>query len=127
MGSELVVEVFEPDADAEAIDELTRNLRLELLEHDMDAVSPVVSGAGPVGSKGPELAEIGALLVQLAGSVDAINTLVTVLRSWVGRGPSSRRGLKISVDGHTLELTAATDAQQQQLVDQFLRAVSTSA
>jgi hypothetical protein len=124
VGTELKVELFEPDADPEAVDELTRHLRLELLELDVDSVSPVVAGPAPAGSKGLELAAIGALLVQVAGSVDAVSTVVSTLRSWLRRGGSSRRSLKISVDGHTLELTSATDAQQQQLVDEFVRALA---
>ena len=126
MSRELKLELIEPDADLDGLDELTRNLRLELLELDVDDVSPVVAGQAPIDSKGLELVEVGALLVQFAGSVDAINTVVTVLRSWLRRGSSSRRSLKISVDGHSLELTSATDAQQQQLVDEFLRAVASS-
>ena len=126
MGRDLKVELIEPDSDVEGRDELTRNLRLELLELDVDDVSPVVAGQSPIDSKGLELVEVGALLVQVAGSMDAINTVVTVLRSWLRRGSSSRRSLKISVDGHSLELTSATDAQQQQLVDEFLRAVASS-
>lgn len=127
MSRELKVELWEPDADLEDVDELTGQLRLELLELDVDSVSPVTTSPAPVGSKGLELVEVGALLVQVAGSVDAMNTIVSVLRSWLRRGPSSRRSLKISVDGHSLELTSASDAQQQQLVDEFLRAVSSSA
>ena len=44
-----------------------------------------------------------------------------------GSGEARRPGrtLKISVDGSTLELTAATEAQQQQLVEEFVRALST--
>jgi hypothetical protein len=121
---ELKVELFEPDADLEAVDELTHQLRLELLELDVDSVSPVLTGPAPAGSKGLELAAVGALLVQVAGSVDAVRTVVTALRSWLRRGSSRQRSLKISVDGRTLELNSATDAQQQQLIDEFVRALS---
>ncbi len=127
MATELKVELFEPDADPEAVDDLTRALRRELLELDVDSVSPVPAGPPPAGAKGVELAAMGALLVQLGGSVDAVRTVVTALRSWLRRGSSSRRSLRISVDGRTLELTAATDAQQQRLVDEFVRTLSTSA
>jgi hypothetical protein len=127
VGTELRVELLEPDADPERVDELTQNLRTELLELDVDSVSPARAGPAPPGSKGPELAAIGALLVQVASSVDAINTVVHALRSWLRRGSSSQRSLKISVDGHTLELTSATDAQQQLLVDEFVRALNAPA
>jgi hypothetical protein len=125
VGTELKVEVFEPDADPEEIDQLTHDLRLELLELDLDSVSPVMTGPPPVGSKGLDVAAIGALLVQVAASVDAVNTVIHALRSWLRRGPSGQRSVKISLDGHTLELTSATQAQQQQLVDEFVRALGT--
>lgn len=126
MATELQVELFEPEADRETVDELTDRLRLELLELDVDAVSPVVAGPPPAGSKGIDLAAVGALLVQVASSVDAVSTVVHALRSWLRRDTRSRRSVKITVDGHSLELTGATDAQQQQLVDEFVRAVAST-
>lgn len=127
MDRELKVELLEPSGDLEDLEELTRNLRLELLELDVDAVSPVVAGPAPPGSKGLEVAVIGALLVRVAGSVDTVGKVVNALRSWLRRGSSPKRSLKISLDGHTLELTSATEAQQQQLVEEFIRALATPA
>jgi len=124
VGTQLKVELVEPDADPEVVDELTRHLHLELLELDVDSVSPVAVGSAPPGSKGLDLAAMGALFVQVTGSVDAVRSVVDTLWSWLQRGSSSRRRLTISVDGHTLELASATDAQQQQLVDEFVRALS---
>jgi len=125
VSTELTVELFEPGADLEVVDELTRALRLELLELDVDSVSPATAGPAPPGSRGVDIAVVGALLVQVAGSVEAISSLVTTVRSWLRRGSAPGRTLKISVDGRTLELTAATEAQQQQLVEEFVRALST--
>jgi Effector Associated Constant Component 1 len=121
-----MVEIFEPDADPEALDELTRSLRQELLELDVDSVSPVRTEPAPAGSKGLDVAAIGALLVQVAGSVDAVTTIIGAVRSWLHRGSPTGRSLKISIDGHTLELTSATEDQQQQLIDEFVRALPTS-
>jgi hypothetical protein len=120
------IEVFEPEADAEAIDELTRTLRMELLELDVDAVSSPVAGPPPPGSKGLELAAIGALVVQLRASAQVVGTVVSAVRSWLQRGGSSNRALKISVGERTLELSAATAEQQQQLVDEFVRSLAES-
>jgi hypothetical protein len=124
MGRELRIEVSEPEADREAVDDLTQSLRMELLELDVDTVSPAVAGPAPPDSKGLELAAVGALLVELSGSLDAVSHLITAARAWLRRGSSAGRTLKISVEGRTLELTAATEAQQQQLVDEFVRALS---
>ncbi len=124
MGAELKIELYEPDADLDAIDELTRNLRMELLELDVDSVSAPTAGPPPPGSKGLELAAIGALLVQVKGSVQVVSAVVATLRSWLQRGASPNRTLKVTVDGRTLELSAATAEQQQRLVDEFVRSLA---
>jgi hypothetical protein len=124
MSTELRIEVFEPDADDEAVDELTRNLQAELLELDVDSVTPAAAGPAPTDSKGLELAAIGALLVQVKGSVEVVRSVVTTVRSWLGRGRAANRSLKITVDGRTLELSAATAEQQDQLVNEFIQSLA---
>jgi hypothetical protein len=125
--TELKIEVYEPEVDVETIDELTRNLRMELLELDVESVSMPSAGPPPPGSKGLELAAIGALLVQVKGSVQMVSAVVSAVRSWLQRGSSPNRALKVTVDGHTLELSAATEEQQQRLVDEFVRSLTSSA
>jgi hypothetical protein len=124
VGGQLKIELYEPGADEEALDELTRNLRLELLELDVESVSPPVTGPAPEGSKGLEIAAIAALLVDFKGSVQVVATVVSAVRAWLQRGASSRRSLKVTVDGRVLELSAATAEQQQQVVDEFVRSLS---
>ncbi|NUR06822.1 MAG: hypothetical protein HOQ22_04020 [Nocardioidaceae bacterium] len=121
MSTELTIEIFEPEADAEELDRLAGDLRQELLQLDVDSVSPLAAGPAPDDSKGLELAAIGALLVHLKDSLPLVNAVVSVVRTWVQRGAS--RSLKVTVDGRTLELSAATADQQQQLVDEFIRSL----
>lgn len=120
---ELRIELYEPGADGEIIDGITGDLRRELLELDVDSVSPVSVGPAPPGSKGLELVAIGALLVRVADALPMLDHVVTALRQWLTRATSSGRALKITVDGRTLELSAATAAQQQQLVAEFVRSL----
>ena len=121
---ELKIELFEPGADAEAIDRLTGELRLELLELDVDSVSPVPAGPAPEGSKGLELAAIGALLVHVKDSLPLVNAVVSSVKTWLMRGTSTGRSLKVTVDGRTLELSSATVEQQQQIVEEFVRSLA---
>ena len=123
VATEVRIELFEPDADPEEMDRLTSDLRLELLELDVDSVSPVSAGPAPLDSKGLELAAIGTLLVYAKNSLPLVSAVVSAVRAWVQRGVSSGRTLKVTVDGKTLELSAATEDQQQQVVDEFLRSL----
>lgn len=124
MDAELKVEVFDPGADDELLDEVTQNLRRDLLELDVSSVSAAPVGEAPPGSKGLELAAVGALVVVLKGSVELAEQVVSTVRGWLHRSPSPERTLRLTLNGQTLELSAATEAQQQQLVDEFLRAAA---
>ena len=124
VSKELEIELFDPAADAEVIDGLAGDLRLELLELDVDSVSPVALEPTPEGSKGVELVAIGALLVRIQDSLPVVNAVVTTVRQWLARASSSGRSLKITVDGRTLELSAATAEQQEQLVAEFVRSLA---
>lgn len=123
MPTEMRIELFEPDADIEQLDRLTGELRQELLEIDVDSVSTGSAGPAPADSKGLELAAFGTLLVYAKNSLPLVNAVVSAVRAWVQRGGSSGRTLKMTVDGNTLELSAATPDQQQQVVDEFLRSL----
>jgi hypothetical protein len=125
METALLVELFDADADPERLDQLTQALRRELLELDVDSVDQATAGPAPEGTRGLELAAIGALLVQAATTSEMLVKVVGVVRGWLRSGPPrSQRTLRLTISGQSIELTHATDAQQQQLVDQFIRAVA---
>jgi Effector Associated Constant Component 1 len=119
--SGLLVTISEPGADPERLDELTRLLRGELVEV-ADDVRPVSGGQAPPGTRAIDVATVGALLVAVKGSVEAVTAIVSVVRSWLRRG-STPRVVELTVAGTTLRLDAASEQQQQQLVDEFVRAV----
>ena len=124
MTEQLIVEVVDADADDERLDDLTQNLRGDLLELDVDSVSRLSEGEAPAGSRAIELAAIATLVVVLKGSAELAEQVVSTVRSWLRRTPEAERAsrtLKLTLNGQTLELSAASEAQQQQLVDQFLR------
>ncbi len=127
MTIELQIELFEQDADAERLDMLTDTLRQDLLTLDVDSVSRISRGDAPEGSKGLDPAAVGAVLVALKSSVELVGQVVSVLRSWLGRGGASTgstQSLKLTMNGQTLELSAATADQQQQILDAFVAAAA---
>jgi hypothetical protein len=124
-GTDLLVEVFDEDVDPEQLDQLTQSLRRELLELDVDSVDQATAGPAPTGTRGLELAVIGALLVRAQASAELLAKVVGVVRGWLRDARRDTRTLRLTLNGQSIELTHATDAQQQQLVDQFIRSVAT--
>ena len=125
IADDILVELIEPDADPERLDATTRALRQELLDLDVESVVPATSGPAPEGSKGLDIAAVGALVVHATAAGDVVVKLVTLLRGWLRRSPArGPQALRLTIGGQSLELTNATEDQQQELVDAFLRSVA---
>jgi len=126
MSTDILVELFDAEVEPEQLDELARSLRRELLELDVDDVEPATAGAAPAGTRGLELAVIGALLVKAQASGELLGKVVGVLRHWLRAAPQApARTVRVTLGDRTLELGNATDEQQQQLVEEFLRSAPT--
>jgi hypothetical protein len=115
------VEVIGPEGDSDEVAGLVQDLRRELLDLDVDSVTPAPVGPAPAGSKGIEMAAAAALLVQVKGSVVAVGAVIAGVRAWLARGRDQGLAVKVSIGEHTLELSRATPEQQEQLVQEFLR------
>lgn len=114
---ELTVDVgIDPDADASELDEVTRELRRELLELDVEDVERPASGPPPEGTRAVEAALLGTLLVSVGQ--EAITAVVRTLAGWLRRRPSRKVTLRIGDD--EIELTDASEQQQAELVAAFL-------
>ena len=124
MSTELRIEILDPTADDEELNALTESLRQDLLALDVDSVLRPTLGPAPEGTKGLDLAAVGAILVALKSSVEVATQVVSAVRSWMHRTKGSTQTLKLTMNGQTLELSAATVPQQQQLVDAFVAAVA---
>lgn len=108
-------------ADPEEVEELTRSLRDELLQLDVHTVNLVNAGLAPEGTKGFGLLEVGALIVKF-GSSGALGKVVDTIRRWAALG--ANRSAKLVVDSESIEVTGISTAQQQQLIDEWVRVVS---
>ena len=103
------------DSDAEELAELTRRLRGQLLELDVDTVEPATGGEAPAGSKGVELLAIGGLVIQFAMKSEVLKSVVDATTAWLGR--QQGRSVKLTLDGDTLEVTGVSSDEQRRLVD----------
>jgi uncharacterized protein YjiS (DUF1127 family) len=115
--SKLEIELaVDGDAPAEESDELTVNLRQELLELDVDAVDRRTADEPPPGARGAASAELGSLLVTLGPA--ALESVVQTIRAWLSRDRGRRARLQLGDD--VLELSDASREQQERLVAAFL-------
>jgi hypothetical protein len=116
----LISLVPDPDSDADAADRLTRQLRAELTELDVESVDPVAAGTTPDGAKGPDPVTLGALLVAFSTSGGVFTGLIDTVRDWLGRQTGTHR-ITVTIDGDTIELEKASGEQQRALVDAYVR------
>ena len=120
MGGELRLRISEDDADSARLAELTRYLRADLLQLDVDDVTALPGVAPPPGSRASGSAEISGLLVMLGQSADALRSVVAAVTAWAGRGGGTRRTVRLELDGDALELSQASAADQERLISLFV-------
>lgn len=110
------------DSDVEELADLSDRLSEELLEYDVSSVGPLPAEEVPPGAKG--IGQVAGWLVAQFGSLENLLTVINGVRAWAAR---NRRTVKITMNGDTLEIGAATAEQQQDLIDDWLARHSTRA
>ncbi|RZT07439.1 hypothetical protein EV649_8146 [Kribbella sp. VKM Ac-2569] len=110
------IDVVLVDVDPEVADRGIRQLRRELQQQfeTRDVLTSV-----PDGSKG-DAAAVGAVAVALGGAGGMVPLLIAVLRDWLGRRTAGQR-VKLTVGDESIEVDAASDDEQRQLIEAFLR------
>ena len=114
---ETTVELAVPDADPAEIDEITAKLRRELLELDVESVERAPAGEAPEGSRGIALA-LGALVVKFAAP-KLLAAVVAVIKGWASRHGGAR-SVKLTMNGDSLEVTAASSEEQDRLIEAWI-------
>ncbi len=120
MGGELRLQLFEEDADAKRLAELTGYLRAELLQLDVEDVTALPVGEPPPGARAFGAAEVGALLIALGQSADGLRLVVSAVQGWLRRGEGPRRTVRLELGGDALELSQASAADQERLIELFV-------
>jgi hypothetical protein len=117
-----VLLVLEPDAelDADAGERLTRQLRAELAELDIESIGAPAGRDAPDGAKGADPVTLGAIVMAMSASGGVFNSVVETLRDWLGRH-ARRHRISVTIDGDTIELERASAEQEQQLVEAYVR------
>ena len=100
--------------DEEEIDTVTRRLRIDLLDLDVDSVDPIAGLVQASGAKGIEPL-VGGLAVRLG--IEGVRTVIAAVAGWATR---TGRTIEVTYDGETLKVSAATAAQQERIITDFL-------
>jgi hypothetical protein len=120
MDLELRLQLSEEGADPERLAALTGYLRAELLQLDVEDVTAPQAGEAPPGARVVGVAEVGALLVALGQSADGLRAVVSAISAWLRRGEGTRRTVRLELAGDALELSQASAADQERLIELFV-------
>lgn len=116
----VLVSLSEQGADDARLDDLGRQLRDELRQLDVRDVRAAPADAQPPpGSRGIDVASVGQLLVALLGT-QGLSAVIGAVRGWLGREQAAPRSVRVELDGDVLELSGASDEEQDRLVEMFL-------
>lgn len=108
----------EPDTDAEDLERLTRQLRDELSELDVQA-NFVTGGPAPANTKAGEVIEWGTLLLTLAASGGVITTLINAIQTWL-TNRNQPAAVTVEMGGDKLQITGNPTDEQQRIIEAFL-------
>jgi hypothetical protein len=117
---ELRLQLSEDGADAVRLAALTGYLRAELLQLDVEDVTAVQAGEPPPGTRMVGMAAVGGLLVTLGQSTEGLRSVASAIRNWLRRGEGIRRTVRLELDGDALELSDASTADQDRLIELFV-------
>jgi hypothetical protein len=114
--STLIVELSVEGGDPAELDELTRQLRAEVNEMEVESVEQVSLGQAPDGTKAADMAALGQLAVTLAPTL--VPPLFELLKSWVERKPSTPVKIRVKSGRKTAQIeydpahTSAKDLEE---------------
>ena len=120
MDKDLRLQLSEEDADAERLAALTGYLRSELLQLDVEDVTALPAGEPPPGARGFDAATVGALMIALGQSAEGLRSVVSVIKGWLRRGEGEGRAVRLEISGDALELSQASTADQERLIELFV-------
>lgn len=120
MGEGLLILITEERADPERLATLAGYLRKELLQLDVANVTAPRAGEAPPGTRAIDISAVGALLVDFGQSMTGLESVIAVVKDWLGRGQRVGRGVQLQLGGDVIELSQATEADQERLVQLFI-------
>ena len=116
--AELTVTIDGSDLEDQELNAITLQLRRQILELDVDAVSLARSSAIPLGSKPADALSLGALVVTIASTPSLMKGVIETIQVWIR--DRRVRSAAVDINGDRLELTGLTRKDQSRLVEEFV-------
>ncbi len=110
--TQLTLQIQSEDNDPERLDLLTRQLRGELLDLEVESADFIQKDQLPEGVKAVDAVTLGALAVAVLPSF--LPKLVDYLQSWTLRGEGRKVKVKSQVGDRSIELEYSPEAMSQQ-------------
>jgi hypothetical protein len=104
--------------DAEETDLLTRQLRDELLELDVDTLVIPASVPPPTGAKGADASLLGTLMLTASSDPGVLTAIIEAIRAWTNI--SRHRTARLEIDGDVLDMGGLTASNQTRLIDLYI-------
>lgn len=109
---QLTLQIQSEDFDPERLDLLTRQLRAELLDLEVESADFIQKDQLPEGVKAVDAVTLGALAVAVLPSF--LPKLVDYLQTWTLRGEGRKIKVKSQVGDRSIELEYSPEAMSQQ-------------
>ena len=103
--TELTLRIDAPEADSGELDDLTRQLRGEILETPVEQVDFVSGTPTPEGAKGTPVAVHGELAVSMKPG--GLPDFLGMLRDWLTRHEDRRVEVTLNIGGNTVNIKAS--------------------
>jgi hypothetical protein len=116
----LRVQISEEGAAPERVAALAGYLRAELLQLAVEDVTAIATAEPPPGARGSEISVVGGLLVTIGQAADSLRSVVLAIMDWLKRGEETGRVVRLELDGDKLELSQASAADQERLIELFV-------
>ena len=114
------------DATADDLDQLTRDLRDELADLELESIELLKAGQPPPGAKSAEAIALGSLWIALLPTM--IPKLIEFLQSWSLRGHDRTVKIKASAGDRAVQVeyapTVTSDAQVKSMVETITNALA---
>lgn len=120
----LTLQINPGEIDPDRLDRLTRQLRRELLDLDVDSVDLARGDQLPEGAKAADAITLGTLAVAVLPSF--LPKLIDYLQSWSLRAEGRMVKVKSQVGDRSIELEYTPDAMSQQELKTLVETLTTA-